>query len=161
MGLTALAGLALAAAWLVESRSPAQAGNGEVDPPAHSEANSVSAPEEISFGQTVDLSQFLISGEITVFDFTSPYCGPCRQLAPWMDRLHAERPGVTVVKVNINRPQKRGIDWASPVARQFGLQSIPAFLVYDAEGNVMAEGAAAKRMVIDWLRQLEAPGEDS
>lgn len=111
-------------------------------------------PSEISFGEPVQLVDHLVEGEITVFDFTSPYCPPCRQIAPWLDRLHREREDLSVVKVNINRPTKRGIDWGSPVAQQYGLKSIPAFAVYDADGEVMAEGNQAKAVVIGWLQEL-------
>lgn len=113
-------------------------------------------PVRIGAGQTVDLNAHLAAGEYTVFDFMSDYCPPCRQIAPWMDRLHAERDDVTVVKVDINRPGQRGIDWGSPVARQFGLRSIPHFKIYDPEGKLVAEGDAAWQMLTGWLEKLPA-----
>jgi thioredoxin len=144
----------------------ADAGSAEGSPAGSSQsarpveaAAAAAHPHEISFGDPVELTEHLVAGDITVFDFTSEYCPPCRQIAPWLERLHAERSGVSVVKVNINRPQKRGIDWGSPVARQFGLQSIPAFMVYDAQGKVMAKGEQAKVLVIGWLQELSE--EDS
>ncbi len=123
--------------------------------PSSTEHSGTEEPPEISFGETIELASHLVEGEITVFDFSSPYCGPCRQIAPWLSRLHSERSDVSVVTVNINRPDKRGIDWGSPVARQFGLQSIPAFKVFGADGKMMAEGEAAKRLVIGWLQELD------
>lgn len=119
-------------------------------------------PVRISQGEEVRLADYTNEGEYTVFDFMSDYCPPCQRIAPWMNRLHSERPGVTVVKVDINRPGVRGIDWKSPVAAQFGLSSIPHFKVMDAEGNVVAEGDKAWEMLVVWLEELvpvEEPGQ--
>lgn len=117
-------------------------------------------PLRISQGEQIQLTDYVIEGEYTVFDFMSDYCPPCTRIAPWMNRLHNERPGVNVIKVDINRPGVRGIDWKSPVAAQFGLSSIPHFKVMDAEGNLVAEGDKAWEMLVAWLEEL-APVEES
>jgi thiol-disulfide isomerase/thioredoxin len=117
-------------------------------------------PVRVSQGEEIKLADYANPGEYTVFDFMSDYCPPCKRIAPWMDRLNAERPGVTVVKVDINRPGVRGIDWKSPVAAQFGLSSIPHFKVMDSEGTVVAEGDKAWEMLVAWLKEL-APAEQS
>jgi thiol-disulfide isomerase/thioredoxin len=100
-------------------------------------------PVVLAKGQEVDVTQHLDEGRITIIDFYSDYCGPCKRLEPYMLQLHREREDITVVKVDINRPGVRGIDWQSPVARQYRLQSIPHFQVYDAQGRLLAEGPAA------------------
>ncbi len=115
-------------------------------------------PATIAMGETVDLASHLSNDRITVFDFTSKYCGPCRQIAPYLERLHKERSDIAVVKVDINRPGTRGIDWQSPVARQYGLRSIPHFKVFDAAGNLMAEGQAAQPLVFGWINELQTAG---
>lgn len=112
-------------------------------------------PTRIAQGEEVDLTDHLAKGEITVFDFMSDFCPPCRQIAPWLDRVHNEREGVKVVKVDINRPDVQGrIDWRSPVAAQYGLRSIPAFRIYAADGSLMAEGDAAREMLFAWFGEL-------
>ena len=111
-------------------------------------------PMRISQGEEIRLADYAVEGQYTVFDFMSDYCPPCVKIAPWMDRLHNERPGVTVVKVDINRPGVRGIDWKSPVAAQFGLSSIPHFKVMGPEGNLIAEGDKAWEMLVVWLEEL-------
>ena len=103
-------------------------------------------PIRIAQGQPVDLAEWAVEGKITVFDFMSDYCPPCVQIAPWLDRLHAEREDVVVVKIDVNRPDVRGIDWQSPVLRQYGINSIPHFKIYGADG--------ARAKVIEWLQQL-------
>lgn len=160
-GAALFVGLALSSCGDVESAPSEEAAaesSATQDASEEGAAKQDSAPEEIAFGERIELVDHLVEGEITVFDFTSPYCPPCRQISPWLDRLHRERDDLSVVKVNINRPEKRGIDWGSPVARQYGMQSIPAFIVYDAEGQIMAQGEQGKGVVIGWLQEL-APAE--
>ena len=122
------------------------------------EASSATKPIRISQGAEVDIREYAVAGEFTVFDFMSDYCPPCQRIAPWMDRLHNEREGVTVVKVDINRPGVRGIDWQSPVAAQYRLSSIPHFKVVDADGKLVAEGDQAWQMLVAWLEQLPVEG---
>jgi putative thioredoxin len=57
-------------------------------------------------------------------DFWAPWCGPCKQLAPALEKAVADSKGkVTLVKMNIDEhPQ---------VAGQLGIQSIPAVIAFD------------------------------
>lgn len=136
-----------------DAASSADAGS---EAKADSEAGAAEAdkPKRIAQGERVELTDHLAEGQITVFDFMSDYCPPCRRIAPFMDRLHREREDVTVVKVDINRPDVKGIDWRSPVAQQYRMNSIPAFKIYGADGQLMAEGQAASEMLNTWLQEL-------
>ncbi|MBV8141105.1 MAG: thioredoxin family protein [Verrucomicrobia bacterium] len=109
-------------------------------------------PLHIAFGQEVDLKNYLVKGKTTVFDFYSDYCPPCRALSPSLDALHEKRDDIAVVVVDINRPGVRGIDWSSPVAREFQLQSIPHLLIYNKEGELEAQGEGARAKVLDWIQ---------
>ncbi len=109
-------------------------------------------PVHISQGQTVALADYLVPGKITVFDFYSEYCPPCRAISPRLVKLHQTRDDIAVVKVDINRPGVKGIDWQSPVARQYNLESIPHFKVYGPDGKLQAEGDPAYEMVAGWLK---------
>lgn len=104
----------------------------------------------ISHGQQVTLTDYLAPGRITVFDFFSEFCGPCRQLAPQLEKLAQNRPDLSIVKVDINRPGTKSIDWQSPVARQYNLQGIPHLKVFSADGKLIAEGDRAWEMVTGW-----------
>ncbi|MEA3400156.1 MAG: thioredoxin family protein [Armatimonadota bacterium] len=107
----------------------------------------------ISYGKEVSLEDHVVAGKITIFDFYSDYCPPCRVISPKLEELAARRDDIAVVKVDINRPGVSGIDWQSPVARKYSLHSIPHFVIYDADGRVMAEGRRAYQQVNEWLRQ--------
>jgi len=108
-------------------------------------------PERIAHGAKVDLQDYLVPGKTVVFDFTSQFCPPCRAIAPHLHRLHARRADVVVVEVDINRPGVQGIDWSSPVARQYGLDSIPHFKVFGPDGQLQAEGQEARTLVTSWF----------
>jgi len=108
-------------------------------------------PERVSHGAEVKLAELAVPGKITVFDFTSEYCPPCVAISPKLDKLHASRADIVVVKVDINRPDVKGIDWKSPVAAQYKLRSIPHFKVYGTDGKLQAEGDAARELVGSWL----------
>lgn len=113
-------------------------------------------PFHVAKGSPVKLTDYLIPGKTTVFDFYSDYCGPCVQVAPMLEKLHKTRDDIVVVKVDINRPGMKGIDWKSPVAQQYRLNSIPHFKVYGPDGKLLAEDrppqAAARNLVMSWIK---------
>ena len=96
-------------------------------------------PLHVSQGQEIALADYLVPGKTVVFDFTSKFCPPCQAYNEPLKLLHAKRADIVVVKVDINRPDIRGIDWQSPVARQYDLHSIPHFKVYSPQGKLVAE----------------------
>ncbi len=106
----------------------------------------------LSHGDPIDLAPHLVQGQINVIDFYSEFCPPCRRIAPHLRQMDAERSDITVIQVDINRPGVNGIDWQSPVARQFKLQSVPYFRVYDAQGRLLAEGRQAYEMVVGYIQ---------
>jgi len=108
-------------------------------------------PIHIAHGEKVKLADYVVPGKTTVFDFYSEYCPPCRALSPRLEKLHHERKDIVVVKIDINRPDVRGIDWHSPVAREFDLNSIPHLTVYGPDGALQADGDEAEKLVEDWI----------
>ncbi|HEY1794033.1 MAG TPA: thioredoxin family protein [Opitutaceae bacterium] len=107
------------------------------------------APLEISHGSRVRLADYLVPGKTTVFDFYSRYCPTCMSLKPGIERLHSARAGVAVVFIDINRPGCKGIDWHSPVSKQYDVPSngTPLFRVYGPDGKLQAERKPAFRLV--------------
>lgn len=114
-------------------------------------ATGASHPVVLAQGEEIQITEHLDAGRITVIDFYSEYCPPCRRIAPYLLKLHQDRADITVVKVDINRPGVRGIDWGSPVAKQYGLKSIPHFQIYDPEGRLLAEGRAAMDLLQGYM----------
>ena len=67
-------------------------------------------------------TEVLKSESAVLVDFWAPWCGPCRQIAPMIDELADENPGVSIGKVNI--------DENPGVAQKFGINSIPTLLLF-------------------------------
>ena len=65
----------------------------------------------------------LIAKGTTLVDFWAPWCGPCRQQSPILDKIAAAFNGrATVAKVNI--------DEQGDLASRFGVDSIPALFIF-------------------------------
>ena len=67
-------------------------------------------------------------------------------MEPRLEQL-TRKTRLVIMKVNINRPGFQGIDWQSPVARQFELRTVPYLVLLDEQGKLIAEGQQAKDMV--------------
>ena len=114
-----------------------------------------SQPARVAHGAEIDLANNLVDGKTTVFDFMSKFCGPCEGYNEPLHRLHAQRADIAVVQIDINRPGLQGIDWISPVAKEFKLQSIPYFKIYGPKGQFVAEGDDARHKVDAWIAALK------
>jgi thiol-disulfide isomerase/thioredoxin len=104
-------------------------------------------------GQSVDVKKFVKPGQTTIIDFYSHSCPPCMKLAPMLQSMAARRPKTQVVKLNIDRPGSSGIDFDSPLAKQYKLQGIPALMVFDENGQLKAQGREALNMVLEWCQK--------
>ena len=83
--------------------------------------------------------EFTYKGKLpAVIDFYADWCGPCRRVAPIMERLAEEYDGKLLV-YKINTDQERGL------ASAFQVRSIPMVLFIPTEGQPMMQvGAMAE-----------------
>jgi len=95
----------------------------------------------------------VVSGKLNIVDMYSEFCPPCRAIAPYLEKLAKARPDIHVIRIDINRKGHRGIDWGSPIAKQFNLRFIPHFILVDGEGKVLKEGKSAYKKVVDMIKE--------
>jgi thioredoxin 2 len=78
-------------------------------------------------------------------DFWAPWCGPCRMMAPVLDRTAAERAtGLRVAKVNTDEQQQ--------LAARFGIRSIPTLILFrDGRELARQSGAVDDGSLSRWL----------
>jgi thiol-disulfide isomerase/thioredoxin len=103
-------------------------------------------------GQPIDIKRFIKPGQTTIIDFYSTNCPPCMKLAPMLATMAARRPKTQVVKLNIDRPGSQGIDFDSPLAKQYKISGVPHLMVFDENGQIKAEGREALTMVLEWCK---------
>ena len=70
-----------------------------------------------------------------------------------MAQLAAKRQDLAIKKVNINRPGVNGIDWRSPLAQQYQVRRVPFFMIFDPQGQLVAQGRDAIETVGGWLQK--------
>ena len=90
--------------------------------------------------------EVLKSNVPVIVDFWSPWCGPCRMIAPILAEIAEEYEGeLTVGKVNV--------DEEGDLAMKFGIASIPTLLVFK-NGEIAAKsvGVKPKAQILDMVK---------
>ena len=59
---------------------------------------------------------------IAVVDFWATWCGPCRALSPFIDKLEKEFNNITFYKANVEE--------AESIAEQLGVQNLPCVVFF-------------------------------
>ena len=70
-----------------------------------------------------ELEQLIKDNKLVVADYTATWCGPCKVVAPLIDKLATEYSDrATVVKIDIDENKE--------AANKYGIRSIPAVLFF-------------------------------
>ena len=108
-------------------------------------------------GQTVKLSDFISKNKYTLIDFWASWCGPCRKEMPNVVAAYKEfkNKGFGIVGVSLDNnldkwkeaitalditwPQMSDLQgWNNAGAKLYGVNSIPATVLVDQEGTIVA-----------------------
>ena len=80
-----------------------------------------------------------------VIDFWAPWCGPCRALAPTLERLAENLEGVVAVR-------KINVDEAPELASAFGVRSIPTLILFkDGQALSQVVGNQTESHLVKWV----------
>ena len=87
------------------------------------------------------------SDDVTMLDFTATWCGPCKQMRPIVEQLADE--GMPIKAVDIDRSQK--------MASRYSVESVPTFIVVDADGKELArtQGSQPKSELVRFYQKAK------
>jgi len=93
--------------------------------------------QPIEIQSSADFDRLIAQSSIpVVVDYWAPWCGPCRMVAPELEKVAARQAGrVVIVKVNTDVLQDLG--------QRFGIRSIPTLAVFGG-GKELARSAGAR-----------------
>ena len=101
---------------------------------------------QTTYIQDSEFEQLLTSEVPVVVDYTATWCGPCRVISPFIDKLAEEYEGrAKVVKIDIDQNKEN--------AKKFGIRSIPAVLIF--KGGEVVEKLVGKAPYETFSNALE------
>ncbi len=80
-----------------------------------------------------------------LIDFYADWCGPCKMLAPVLEKINNENDDIQVVKVNV--------DESGNLAREYGVVNIPTMVILkDAEISHVQVGLLPESEILNLLK---------
>jgi len=109
-----------------------------------SENNNIYDVNEIDFEEKVLNAS---KSSLIIVDFWAPWCGPCKQLTPVLEKVINKAKGkVKLVKINIDENQQ--------ISNQLKIQSIPAVFAFKDGGPVDAfQGVIPENKIIEFIEK--------
>jgi putative thioredoxin len=89
--------------------------------------------------------------QLVLVDFWAPWCGPCKQLGPLLEKVVADSNGTVILA-------KMDIDKHPEVAGQMGIKSIPAVVAFiDGKPVDAFMGAVPESQIVAFIKKQPAP----
>jgi thiol-disulfide isomerase/thioredoxin len=101
-----------------------------------------------STGTPCDYSSLVSQGTVTIVDFHAAWCNPCKKIAPILDSLASQQPGITLRRVEI-------ASWESSVVKKYNITSVPKVLVFDKNGCMVGTPTSDTDQVARYIAQAK------
>ena len=124
-------------------------------------------------GNPISLEQY--RGKVVLLDFWAVWCGPCIAEMPNIKKVYDtyKDEGFDIIGISLDTDEAKlrdylkenalpwrqvfsGEGWRSPIARQFGINAIPAPWLIARDGTLIstrARGEALEHLVVDALKE--------
>ena len=84
--------------------------------------------------------------KLIVVDFWAPWCGPCKQLTPLLEKIISGSDKITLAKINIDDNQQ--------IAAQLRIQSIPTIYAFKDKQIANAfQGLLPEKQIVEFLEK--------
>lgn len=85
---------------------------------------------------------------VVLIDFFATWCGPCKMLAPILEKVQEEVKGQAKVF-------KLDVDEAGDIAQKFGIMSVPTMIIFkDGEEKQRLIGLRQQNQIVDAIKEL-------
>lgn len=74
--------------------------------------------------------------KLTVIDFYATWCGPCKEMAPIVEKMKAKYPDVEFKKIDIDQEQE--------MAMQYQIDAVPTFVFKTEKGEERLVGSCSE-----------------
>ena len=102
---------------------------------------------DYSSGSNLNGNFKFIGTKPAIIDFYADWCGPCKVIAPILDELNNEYPGIDFYKVDTEE--------SSDLAAAFGIRSIPTVIFIPVEGTPkMTSGSRPKESFKNQIKEF-------
>ena len=83
---------------------------------------------------SLNFNEALLKNKLLLVDFWAEWCGPCKAMHPIFSRVAKKYNHVRFARLNVDNSQD--------IARKFGVQSIPTFIMFK-DGEIMQQMVGA------------------